>query len=72
MQGTVITYLGPVIWISFLAVAAFFGIISVILNYHWTRYGVRKERIRLIRQIYFGVSIALFAALTTVLVLLSQ
>lgn len=33
-----------------------FVIISVILNYHWTRYGISLGQIRKVRAIYFGVS----------------
>ena len=49
-------YIEPAMFLAFLGALLFFGIISVVLNYHWTQYGINKERLSKIRGIYFGVS----------------
>lgn len=51
----------------FLGALLIFGIISVILNYHWTQYGINKEKLVKIRRIYFGVSAILLLAITGLL-----
>ncbi len=46
-----------------------FGIISTILNYHWTRYEVKSERLRRIRSVYFSISfflLTLMAVFSTI------
>ncbi|MBZ1345392.1 MAG: hypothetical protein KY055_02030 [Candidatus Nealsonbacteria bacterium] len=40
-------------------------IISIIFNYHWTRYGIGQEKIKKVRKIFFGVS---FIFLTVMIV----
>ena len=43
-------------WGIFACVFLFFTVISIILNYHWTKYGVHPRRLKLVKTIYFGVS----------------
>lgn len=43
--------------VIFLAV---FGVVSVMLNYHWTHYGVEAQKIKEAQWWYFGVSGLLF------------
>lgn len=55
-SSIVSAYIEPAMFLAFLGALLFFGIISIVLNYHWTRYGINKERLSKIRGIYFGVS----------------
>jgi len=41
----------------------FFLILSWVLNYHWSRYGITSRELKLARRIYFGVSFALIIIL---------
>lgn len=58
-------------WALFGAVTLFFAIVSVILNYHWTHYGVYPKELRRVRLIYFGVSAVLLVTMATFLFLLT-
>jgi len=49
----------PAMWTALGGALVFFILITIILNYHWTRYGVDPEQLKRIRIIYFGVSILL-------------
>jgi len=58
--------------VVFLLLLIFFTIISIILNYHWSRYGIDKKRIKKVKIIYFGISfifltIIIFAFLKIIL-----
>ena len=46
--------------IAFLVLLIFFIVISIILNYHWTRYGIEEKNIQTVRMWYFGFSLILF------------
>jgi len=47
-----------------------FVIISVILNYHWTHYGISLGQIGRVRVIYFGVSSILFVGMFVVFLMI--
>lgn len=53
--------------IFFVLIIAFI-ILSVILNYHWTRYGILPKNIEKIRLWYFGVSTILFGIMAIALI----
>ena len=44
-------------------IAILFVVISIVLNYHWTRYGTKESSIKRIKRIYVGVSAALFTVM---------
>jgi len=52
-------FIVPAVWIVFAGMCVFFIVISLILNYHWTRYGVSAARLTRIRVVYFSVSAVL-------------
>ncbi len=56
----IVGFLGPFMLILFsvLFVIAVLG--TVVLNYHWQKYGVQGASIKRVRKIYLGVSGALF------------
>lgn len=61
IQNTEITQILHILTpIAFLVLFLFFIVLSIILNYHWTRYGVAKKSIGKIRLWYFGFSLILF------------
>lgn len=41
-------------------IAGSFLVVSIILNYHWNRYGDNKKGIKRTKRIYTGISITLF------------
>ena len=41
-------------WFAFLLI--FFGIITLILNYHWKQYGITEKTMKRLRRIYYSVS----------------
>lgn len=51
----------------FILVVIFGGVISVVLNYHWTRYGIEQSQIKKIKSLYFGVAGVLFIIMTATL-----
>ena len=61
-------FVKPATLLIFLGVFLFFGIISVILNYHWTQYGIDTRRLAKIRRIYFGVSALFLLVITGLLI----
>ncbi len=56
--------LKPTMLLVFLGVLIFFGVVSVVLNYHWKEYGIDSQRLSKVRRIYFGVSAILLVAIT--------
>jgi hypothetical protein len=52
---------------TFLLVLLFGIIVSVILNYHWTRFEIDTQRIKKMRVLYFSVSGTIFAILVVLL-----
>lgn len=52
--------LGQVLWYGFLALAAFFGAYSLILVFHWFRYGMNFIISILATALYLGVAGSLF------------
>ncbi len=66
MQGFVTPVIQFVLagsWLFLAALCLFYIAASVILNYHWGKYGIRARRLQAIRFIYFGVSSVLFLLL---------
>lgn len=59
----------PIIsWIIYAAFIVFFIIISVILNYHWGRYGIHPEKLKKIKAVYFGLAAVVFIIITGLLI----
>ena len=56
MDAEFVNLIKPLGWIIFGGILVFFIIISIILNYHWTKYGVHPRRLKFVKAIYFGVS----------------
>jgi hypothetical protein len=54
---------GEIVWLIFFAVLIFFVIYSLILVYHWLRYGVGSFAIWVAMIVYFVISFALLSAL---------
>ncbi|MBT9169087.1 MAG: hypothetical protein DDT19_02439 [Syntrophomonadaceae bacterium] len=54
-----------VVVLTLIAVVVSFIIISVVLNYHWSRYGISADKIKRVKRIYFGIS-AVFIAIMAV------
>lgn len=42
--------------ITILIIILGFAVVSSVLHYHWTRYGISEKSISKIKKIYFGVS----------------
>ncbi len=61
-------FMPPAMLAVFLGTLIFFGIISVILNYHWTSYGINSKQLTRIRRVYFGVSALFVAALAFIVI----
>lgn len=51
---------GNIAWIIILLIGIVFVGISAVLVYHWQRYGIHKNTVRLVTFTYFFVSIILF------------
>jgi len=51
-----------ILWFILGLVLLFFAIFSVILVYHWRRYGFESEKVAFTEKIYFPVSIILIGA----------
>ncbi len=64
-QTPVYQIISIILPIAFLITLVLGIIISIIFNYHWTRYGVRQEKIKRVRKIFFSVS---FVFLTVMIV----
>lgn len=56
-------FISPVAWIIFSVTILFFAVVSVVLNYHWVRYGIDEKSLTKVRFAYFGVSGVLVAVL---------
>ena len=56
----IIAYLPSAAWFIFWGLLALFLVLSLVLNYHWTKYGANRSDLKRIRLIYFGFSGALF------------
>lgn len=48
-----------VAWFIFGLFLAFFGVISIILVYHWRKYGLNNKQIAFAELVYFPVSFVL-------------
>lgn len=62
--------LAPAALAVFAGVTLVFIVLSIVLNYHWTRYGVAGSPLRNARLAYFGISGALLLSLAGLLVAL--
>ncbi|MDO8530068.1 MAG: hypothetical protein Q7S10_01505 [bacterium] len=60
----IIQFLQPVSGVVLLVFLVIFTIVSVVLHYHWTNYGIGAEKINKVRFWYFGVSFILFFTMT--------
>ena len=56
--------LEPLSGIVFLVFLLIFIVVSVVLNYHWTHYGISADKIKKIRLWYFTVSAVLLLIIT--------
>lgn len=45
--------------VSFMFIAMFFTVVSIVLNYHWTKYGIEAGQIKKIKRLYFGIALTL-------------
>ncbi|OGY99404.1 MAG: hypothetical protein A2945_00930 [Candidatus Liptonbacteria bacterium RIFCSPLOWO2_01_FULL_52_25] len=64
MTNETINQLLPLAILAVSAVAILiFIIVSVVLNHHWSKYGIPGEHLKRIRIIYFSVSAVLFAVI---------
>ncbi len=68
-EKVISNFLQPVILFTFLGVLLFFVIMSAILNFHWTQYGIDTAQLSKIRRVYFGVSGILLMAITIFMLL---
>jgi len=41
------------------AIVVMWSVLSFVLNYHWTRYGIEPRQVKKIKQIYLTVSVTL-------------
>jgi hypothetical protein len=66
MNGATINQLLPAaIAAVFALVVVVFIVMSIVLDYHWTEYGVQRERLKKIRTVYFSVSALIFVIIIT-------
>jgi len=65
--GPVFTYLSqyPIGWLVFVVVGTLWALYSLVLLYHWFRYGVSPLAILVAMILYFGVSLSLLGTLLT-------
>jgi len=71
MESEIINQLlKPVSGILFLILVLIFVIVSIVLNYHWTNYGVTADKIRKVRTWYFSVSAVLLLIMAVFLAFL--
>ncbi len=61
-------FLKPAMLFTFFAILLFFGIMSIVLNYHWAKYGINTKRLAQVRRIYFGVSAILLLAIASFMI----
>lgn len=61
----ILELLGPIMLATFLIVLLLFIIITMILRYHWKKYGVSEEKMRRVYRIYMRISLAFFAVMIT-------
>jgi len=54
----------PVLIIFFFIFFVFYAIISSVIVYHWSAYGMKSRGIIIAEALFFGVSFALFAVAT--------
>jgi uncharacterized membrane protein YedE/YeeE len=52
----------------FLIIFIIFVIISIILNYHWVKYGINPQKINFLKKLYFSVSFLLLITMFTALI----
>lgn len=41
---------------AFILLGILFGVVSAVLNYHWTRYGIEQSQVKKIKSLYFGIA----------------
>lgn len=58
-----ISSFSEIVWFVFFVVLAFFAIYSIVLVYHWFRYGIGSFIIWIAMAAYFTVSFVLLSAL---------
>lgn len=58
-------------WILVLVIGIIFTVISIILMYHWQRYGIHKGTVRLVMITYFTISAILLYSLVQVAINMS-
>ena len=68
-QEIVSRFIHPAMLLAFLGALLTFGIISIVLNYHWTQYIINKKKLTQIQQVYFGISALLFLIIGTFLLI---
>ena len=56
--------------VIFGGVLVFFLVVSVILNYHWTKYGIHPRRLKIVKTVYFGVSAILIGMMLMFLIII--
>lgn len=61
--------LKAIIPVFFLISIIAFIVISVVLNYHWTRYGITKDGVKKLRKVYYGVSSLILFIMTISLII---
>ncbi|KKW45904.1 MAG: hypothetical protein A3A43_00405 [Candidatus Liptonbacteria bacterium RIFCSPLOWO2_01_FULL_56_20] len=66
------SYLVPAAAGIFLAVVIAFILMSVILDYHWRRYGTHPKTLVAVRVVYYGVSVVLLAVMAVLIYVLSR
>lgn len=46
--------------LTLVAVTTLWFVVSFVLKYHWTRYGIEQSQVKKIKSLYFGISLILF------------
>ena len=62
----------PTVFAVFAFDVFFFALMGLVLSYHWTRYGVRKNAVKKIQRLYFGIGGALLIVMLSILFTLTQ
>ena len=63
MKGSAVQLLSAAALIIIFVFIVAFAILSAVLNYHWTHYGISAKNIEKVRFWYFGISFFLFAVM---------
>ncbi len=51
-----------ILWFIMVAVVLVYAVFSIMLRYHWKRYGETDSVIKLIKKLYFSISLSLLGA----------